>query len=311
MPKVDRIDVASFGEYQSACAKFGATAYFRGQVNDYPKILPSLFRPSVNSDDSFGQLIVGLYLDCYNIADWHLMQEEQRQEFEDSFNPIGPIVDLFPHGKKDDGPSFPTEPPFKSSWFNYDIDEFKDRLKESFQENWSNHADALLQHYGVPSRALDVTDDPLVALWFATNAFQRNPDKTARFEPTDGKDRVIYVFENPPMTIVNLQRIASAKEIGFDGVPEIPFFGLRGVAQKGLLLLGATQEKPDLREHVSAVIHLTPGTWSESVLTSQGYEYKKLIPPPDVDRFYAALLKEQKVAGSEYEKVVRQIIQYV
>jgi hypothetical protein len=113
------------------------------------------------------------------------------------------------------------------------------------------------------------------------------------------------------MTIVNLQRIASAKEIGFDGVPEIPFFGLRGVAQKGLLLLGATREKPDLREHVSAVIRLIPGNWCEGALTSQGYEYKKLIPPPDVDRFYAALLKEQRVTGSEYEKVVQQIIQYV
>lgn len=311
MSKIETIDVSSIEEYQFACARFGANAYFRGQVNDYPQVLPSLFRAGAISDDTFEKLIVGLYLDCYNIADWHLMQEEQRQEFEDSFNPIGPIVNLFPHGMKDDGPAFPTEPPFKSSWFNYDIDEFKDRLKESFKQNWSNHSDALLQHYGVPSRALDVTDDALVALWFATNAFRRNPDNTAKFEPTDGMNRIVYVFTNPPMTIVNLQRIASATEIGFEGIPEIPFFGLRGVAQKGLLLLGATPEKPDLREHVSAVVQLTPGTWSESVLTSQGYEYKKLIPPPDVDRFYAALLKEQSVAGSEYGKVVRQIIQYV
>jgi hypothetical protein len=102
MSKVDTIDVSNLGEYQSACAKFGATAYFRGQVNDYPQILPSLFRPGAISDDTFENLIVGLYLDCYNIADWHLMQEEQRQEFEDSFNPIGPIVNLFPHGRKDD-----------------------------------------------------------------------------------------------------------------------------------------------------------------------------------------------------------------
>lgn len=113
------------------------------------------------------------------------------------------------------------------------------------------------------------------------------------------------------MTIINLQRIASATEIGFEDVPEIPYFGLRGIAQKGLLLLGATAKTPDLREHVSAVIHLAPGKWSEEALTSQGYEYKKLIPPPDIDRFYAALLQEQSATKSEYVKVVRQIIQYV
>ena len=240
------------------------------------------------------------------------MREEQQQEFADSFQPIGPIVDLFPYGSKlAEWPPFPTERPFKWSWFNNDIDEFKEQLKESFKRNTSDHCDALLQHYGVPSRGLDVTYDPLVALWFATNAFVRNPDDTAQFEPIDSTSRVVYVFENPSMTTLNLQQIASAAETGFEGVPDVPYFGLRGIAQKGLLLLGATYKKPDLRDHVSAVIHLKPGNWGESTLKSRGYEYKKLIPGLDIDKFYAALLREQKTTKSEYEKVVQHIIRYV
>jgi hypothetical protein len=313
MSKVETVDVSNIVEFEAACTRFGLSGtYFRGQVNDYPKVLPSLFRPGAASDESLADLIGNLYVSCYGILDWQSMREEQQQEFADSFNPIGPIVDLFPYGSKLPEPPLSREDiPFKLSWFNYDIDEFKDRLKESFKRKTSDHSDALLQHYGVPSRGLDVTDDPLVALWFATNAFVSNPDKTAQFSPTDGTNRVVYVFKNPPMTIVNLQLIASAAEIGFEGVPEIPYFGLRGIRQKGLLLLGATREKPDLREYVSAMIHLKPGNWSEGVLKSRGYEYKRLIPPPAEDRFYEALLREQKAVKSQYEKVVRHIIQYV
>ena len=148
MPKVETVNVSSIAEYESACTKFGVLGtYFRGQVHDYPRVLPSLFRPGAVADESFADLVGHLYVECYDILDWQSMREEQQQEYEDSFQPIGPIVDIFPHGSKPgEWPPFPKEPPFKSSWFNYDIDEFKDRLKQSFKNNTSDHSDALLQH---------------------------------------------------------------------------------------------------------------------------------------------------------------------
>lgn len=158
---------------------------------------------------------------------------------------------------------------------------------------------------------MDVTDDPFIALWFATNAFKRNPDGTAIFTPTETGERVVYVFKEPKSDLLDLQVIASAKQFGFEGEQDVPYYGLRGVVQKGLLLLGATRHNPDLREQVSAVIHLVAGGWSHDILKAQKYTYPEMIPPRDVDPFYAALLKERANRNSKFQRVVQHIIEYV
>jgi hypothetical protein len=127
-----------------------------------------------------------------------------------------------------------------------------------------------------------------------------------------GDKRIVYVFQNLKTTdVVNLQEIASFAEIGYPELGEIPYFGLRGIAQKGLLLFGTTREDPDMRKHVTGFIHLNPGDWPNAMLTAQGYEYHKIIPPPDIDRFYAALLKERAATASEFHRVTEHIIEYV
>jgi hypothetical protein len=61
MSKAEAVDVSSIAEYESVCMRFGVrAAYFRGQVNDYPQVLPSLFRPGAISDESFEDLIGNL-----------------------------------------------------------------------------------------------------------------------------------------------------------------------------------------------------------------------------------------------------------
>ncbi len=306
--------VSGFTEYVSICeqlAKQGNT-YFRGQVVDYPQVLPSLFRPGAVSNPDFEEMISALYISCYAIGNWQEMWQERLDEFARSFpGPVGVLPDFLPGGVTYDW-EFP-EPDrlYGLSFFNYDPRQYIDEIRDSFVKNWNRHSDALLQHYGVPSRALDITDDPLVALWFATNSFRRNPDGTAVFVSADGANRVVYVFQNPQQTVISLQTVGSGADFGFEGMPEIPYFGLRGIAQKGLLLFGATAANPDLRYEVSAIIRLGPGPWSNDALTSRGYDYRHMIPLGNADPFYAALLKERAMAKSRFHEVVQHIIEYV
>ena len=123
---------------------------------------------------------------------------------------------------------------------------------------------------------------------------------------------MVYVFQRYDNSqVIDLQVSTRFDEIGFRGVDDVPYFGLRGIAQKGLLLQGATALEPDLRRHVTAQIHLAPGPWIQDALPGLGYDYTRMIPPPSVDRFYRTLLQERATATSEFQTVARQIIEYV
>ena len=200
------------------------------------------------------------------------------------------------------------------SFFNYEPDDALLTLRASFEQHWTHHSDALLQHYGVPSRALDITDDPLSALWFASNSFELRADHTACFTPSVAAAGVVYVIQNPATAdVVNLQLTTLDDDVGYPELDKlvgpIPYYGLRGVAQKGLLLFGATTAAPDLRPAVAATIHLTPGNWSDEV-AALGFTYPRMIPPPKEDRFYACLLAERANATSPFTPVVRHVIPY-
>jgi hypothetical protein len=51
---------------------------------------------------------------------------------------------------------------------------------------------ALLQHYGVPTPALDVTYDPLIALWFATYRFISIKERAGYYAKSDDTG-VVYI----------------------------------------------------------------------------------------------------------------------
>ena len=308
--------VSSVSEYQQTCAHLGnaGNTYFRGQTVEYPKVLPSLFRNGAIFNGQFEELIGKLYISCYGLGE----PSEIRKAYEDAAGQTWPDPIQFPNIFPPDaefGFNIEKVGPgqrFGQSWFNYVPEDALVLIKDSFQEHWGNHSDALLQHYGVPSRGLDMTSDPLVALWFATNAFQRQPDGTAVFVPSGGGTRIVYIFQDlNAADVVNLQATASFAQIGYPEFADIPYYGQRGVAQKGLLFLGATKEEPDLKKYVTASIHLEPGDWATASLTAQGYQYRRLIPPPDVDGFYRELLKERQKAGSQFKALVDHIIEYV
>jgi hypothetical protein len=309
------IEVSSLRQFEDVCAGFSeqGKAYFRGQTVDYPQVLPSLFRPGAPYQPAFEDLICRLYIECYEIDDWRDIRRRQVETFQASFDPphLG-IMNEWGIGT-----------PFDLDWMdeianlggpsvgNYRSDDYTRVLSASFEENWGKHSDALLQHYGIPSRALDITDDPFIALWFAANIFKRNLDETATYVPAKHGNGVVYVFANTEIDLISLQAFALARDFEFSEGIKIPYYGLRGIRQKGLLMFGATERSPDLRKHVSAVIRIVGDDWTQGALVSRGCNYPSLIPPPSIDPFYQALLNHRDNADSEYASVAKHIIRYV
>src|SRR3989442_13725881 len=118
MPATETIEVSSVEQYKSVCAGFAreGKVYFRGQVTDYPQVLPSLFRPGAISDNAFEELISGLYISSYNIGDWPEMRQKYIDDFNDTYpDPVTGVPSLLPGGTNFNWP-VPAEQPFKWSW---------------------------------------------------------------------------------------------------------------------------------------------------------------------------------------------------
>jgi hypothetical protein len=178
---------------------------------------------------------------------------------------------------------------------------------------------AILQHYGLPTKALDVTFDPNVALWFALHVAKR-AKRRLWFEdsPQDGYVYVLWV----PVTFdwagdqgryyrwartrgYGVERLLSPLEpaIMVDLSPSMTIIDrdtrTRAVRQRAALLTGLVL-RPDWRsnsyaEYLVAKLTVGPEILGEfgSETRFQKYCTSYLFPPPSED----LLLAEMRAAG--------------
>jgi hypothetical protein len=304
-------------EYLDLCSKLKSCGqgFFRGQTKDYPEVIPSIFRKLGLEIDGAEKLAVRLYIRCYRISDWGKVEKAYLQEIEDSYGP--PIGgNMFPSFDLEANMTLLGEilsgefPPSGYGPYadNYERDDFIAPLVDSLIKNLHIHGGALLQHYGVPSRGLDVSYSPLVALWFATHSFNALENGEARYTCQNNPYPVVYAF--PSNTDAQNLRLINSHE--WDPANErIPFFGTRGFAQEGGMIFGDGREKRDLRHLVSHVIHLAPDIWDSVPAEMPPLACEKLFPSTENDPFYATLLKEKAKPNSEFESVVKYVPKYV
>lgn len=295
--------VSSFADYLTACEKLSAAGpvVFRGQTKDYPQILPSLFRPNTPEvPTDISTIAARLYVECYALGSWEGFEEKRREEFEESFNPISSFAPPMAAGmnwEEFDNWMSAREDMVWGECPNYTRADFVRSVAASFEKDEALrlHQDAVLQHYGVPTRAADVSYEPIVALWFATHELVRNPtNPTKSYALTKNGNGVVYAFAQEKADIMDLRRIHP-----WD--PEkIPYFGLRGVRQHGGLYYGATQSDPDLRRYVTHQLNVTDALWDTAALESRGFSTETLFPPASEDVFYRALLEKTSNPGTEY-----------
>jgi hypothetical protein len=308
-------------DYLKLCSQLQAASpcLFRGQTKDYGAIVPSLFRSGRPPTSSAAELAVRLYIECYKISDWEAVKEEYVKEIQEQYDqPIGAAT--FLNMNLDFSEAFKNLEAFYSEDFRqnapglyaeFDIYYRVDALRpliSSFIKNLDKHGDALLQHYGVPSRALDITYNPVVALWFATHLFIEKSDGRATFELASAVDSVVYVFSGQEIDVQDL------RQISFDprdpSKEKIPYFGLRGVAQEGGLIFGANDYYRDLRPLLSCVIRIKTNIWDAKIVGGH-YRYEELFPSNSTDAFYGALLDEKRKPVSIFAPITDYIPIYV
>lgn len=304
--------VATIDEYLAWCAsiKTKGNKLYRGQIRDYGKVVPSQFRGAERAPNAH-ELIAEIYMTAYAFGNWAAIEQRRLEAFEQSFNPIGGYF-----------PDFKIRPWFDPEELSMEIaghgfGEFIDReyytsvLSSRFEEHLARHGDALLQHYGVPSPGLDVSFDPTIALWFASHPYNVASDDKVFHSDTMKNDGVVYIFDAgaAELEIEDLRSVLTDSNRTFD--ISIPYFGLRGVAQQGALLFGATTNEPDMGKWITAKCAVVPGIWDTFPEARSRPSYRDIIPDIEADPFYAMLLREKKTPSSKFAAILTSIREYL
>jgi hypothetical protein len=189
-----------------------------------------------------------------------------------------------------------------------DLEDFPDWESQEYHRRWyaakivghySRDPALIEQHYGIDTTGLDVTFDPLMAEFFATNRFVSLPDGRAKYEPTarGGHQGVIYcmVFGAP-----TLKRSADmVRGVGlFDHIPPT-----RPFRQSCALPFFNAHDFNNAVCHLHCVLRL-----SEDYQVATPLSPSHVFPSVAEDPFYAAALEVKHRYGDRHS--LAKIVEY-
>ncbi|MCZ4696413.1 FRG domain-containing protein [Ancylomarina euxinus] len=155
------------------------------------------------------------------------------------------------------------------------------------KKSGTKYNQAILQHYGLPTFYLDLTNNPLTAAWFACYKYEvlkptmwigntfRFQDETTYKKLDDGIGYII-IFEVP-----NYEEMITEEEL-FDIGNESKF--IRPEKQGAYLILDHPPRLPNPNKFIKKIIEI-----DRSLFTSSK-SLKELFPHPKIDKGYAGLL---------------------
>ncbi|WP_161635513.1 FRG domain-containing protein [Paraburkholderia mimosarum] len=160
---------------------------------------------------------------------------------------------------------------------------------------------ALAQHYGIPTHGLDVTLRPEVAIWFATNVFDRN--KTTgdfRYDPLQAADWPSNQEDYPIVVVCQaVTNTVAPSLIECQELAEFGFSAKRPQAQSARFFHGGHSDHQNrLAETVVCVFRLQPANYELDV------SFKSLFPPPAEDPAYQLMLDFAETDHDRWAKYV-------
>jgi hypothetical protein len=146
---------------------------------------------------------------------------------------------------------------------------------------------ALAQHYGIPTHGLDVTTNPDVALWFATNLYARDSEGVAIYNSLDAHQWPDS-RESWPVIVV-CQMVTNSIEQSLHDCEELGEFGFeahRPQRQSARFFQGGHSDHQNrLAEALVCVLRLAPGVYETN------FSFDDLFPRPEIDPAYSVMLK--------------------
>ncbi|WP_159910960.1 FRG domain-containing protein [Pantoea sp. 18069] len=145
---------------------------------------------------------------------------------------------------------------------------------------------ALAQHYGLPTHGLDITRNPDVAAWFATNRYSKS-NVMARYEVM-APDTWPSSEEDWPV-VVACQAVTHSTQGSLHDCEDLDQFGfgsMRPAAQSALFFQGGHSDHVNrLAETVVCIFRLAPAVYET------GLTFKALFPAPEEDAAYRVMLE--------------------
>jgi hypothetical protein len=279
------VEITTWKDFLAACERKGVV--YRGQTSHFPRVIPSLFRkPLPPNYDNIGPAAAALYLEAYHAEENHAKIVEADvplQLSEDELGPWGTPPTPFPgHGLGSIG----------------DFDEYAPMMM-NFLGTDAAYRHAVLQHYGAPTPTLDVTFDPLIALWFATHVFRSEGSGLARY------------YRHTEPGFVYMMAASRDHVVDLRGGRLIPAAGLRGQRQAGGLLMGATALAPDLAAHVVEILSVSSEVFDLSHEVVAHLSQRYLFPPPNEDPFFDALVNARFSTNRAMQDLAQYFVVYI